>query len=127
MRAIFYERTGPAADVLIEGEVETPRPGAGEVLVEVAASGVNPHDTKGRSGWTGRPMPHPRIIPHSDGAGRIVAVGEGVDQSRVGERVWIFRADHRPGMGAAAAFAVVPADSAVLLPQDVSFATGACL
>ena len=40
-----YERTGPAADVLIFGEVETPRPGDGEVLVEIAASGANPHDT----------------------------------------------------------------------------------
>jgi NADPH2:quinone reductase len=127
MRAIFYERTGPAADVLVFGEVETPRPDRGGVLVEVAASGVNPHDTKGRSGWTGRPMPHPRIIPHSDGAGRIVAVGEGVEKSRVGERVWVCRADHRPGIGAAAEFVAVPADCAVPLPHDVSFAIGACL
>src|SRR5436190_21243573 len=115
MRACYYERTGPAAEVLVFGEVQTPRPDAGEVLVEIAASGVSPHDTKGRSGWTGRPMPHPRIIPHSDGAGVIAAVGDGVDATRVGERVWVYRADHRPGMGAAAAYAVVPADCAVPL------------
>jgi len=127
LRAVFYERTGPAAEVLQFGEVETPRPGHGEVLVEIAASGVNPHDTKGRSGWTGRPMPHPRIIPHSDGAGRIVAVGDGVDRARVGERVWICRADHRAGMGAAAEFVAVPADCAVVLPDDVPFAAGASL
>jgi NADPH2:quinone reductase len=127
MQAIYYERTGPADEVLIFGEVETPRPGHGEVLVEIAASGVNPHDTKGRSGWTGRPMPHPRVIPHSDGAGRIAAVGDAVDPERIGERVWICRADHRAGMGAAAEFVVVPADCAVALPQDVPFAAGASL
>ena len=125
MRAVFYERTGPADEVLQIGEVATPSPGPGEVLVEIAASGVNPHDTKGRSGWTGRPMPHPRIIPHSDGAGRIVA-GDGVP-ARVGERVWICRADHRPGMGAAAEYVVVPVDCAIALPDEVSFATGAGL
>jgi NADPH2:quinone reductase len=127
MRAVFYERTGPAAAVLTRGEVETPHPDHGEVLVAIACSGVNPHDTKGRSGWTGRPMPHPRIIPHSDGAGVIDAVGGGVDPARVGERVWICRADHRPGMGAAAEYVVVPADCAVALPDDVSFAIGAGL
>jgi NADPH2:quinone reductase len=127
MRAIYYERTGPAADVLVYGEVETPRPERGEVLVEVVVSGVSPHDTKGRSGWTGKPLPHPRIIPHSDGAGRIVAVGDGVARERIGERVWIHRADHRPGMGAAADYAVVLADCAVPLPGDTSFAIGAGL
>jgi NADPH:quinone reductase len=127
MRAVFYERTGPAAEVLIFGDVEPPRPERGEVLVEVAVSGVSPHDTKGRSGWTGKPMAHPRIIPHSDGAGRIAAVGEGVDKARIGERVWIHRADHRPGMGAAAQYAAVPADCAMPLPDDVPFAVGAGL
>lgn len=127
MRAIYYERTGPAVEVLNDGEIETPHPRDGEVLVEIAASGVNPHDTKGRSGWTGRPMGHPRIIPHSDGAGRIVAVGDGVDGARIGERVWVCRADYRPGMGAAAEHVVVPADCAVPLLDDVSFAIGAGL
>jgi NADPH2:quinone reductase len=127
MHAVYYERTGPAADVLIFGEVETPQPEYGEVLVEIAVSGVSPHDTKGRSGWTGKPLPHPRIIPHSDGAGVIAAVGEGVDTKRIGERVWVYRADHRPGMGAAAQYAVVPADCAVPLPDDAAYAVGAGL
>src|SRR5215510_12109366 len=108
MRAVFYERTGPASEVLQIGEIETPRPGAGEVLVEIAVSGVNPHDTKTRSGWIGRPLRHPHIIPHSDGGGRIVAVGDGVAPKRIGERVWLHRADHVPGMGAAAEYVVVP-------------------
>ncbi len=125
MRAVWYERTGPAHEVLIEGEIATPRPAQGEVLVEIAASGINPHDTKSRSGWTGRPMTHPRIVPHSDGAGVIVDAGPGVDRARIGERVWITRADHRPGMGAAAAYAVVADDCAVHLPDKVSFAAGA--
>jgi NADPH2:quinone reductase len=127
MRAVWYERTGPAHDVLVDSAIETPRPTDGEVLVAAAASGVNPHDTKGRSGWTGKPMAHPRIIPHGDGAGVIADVGAGVDRARVGERVWIFRADHRPGMGAAAAYAVVDARHAVPLPADVPFAIGAGL
>jgi NADPH:quinone reductase-like Zn-dependent oxidoreductase len=125
MRAVWYERTGPAREVLIAGEMPTPAPLHGEVLVKIVASGVNPHDTKSRSGWTGRPMGQPRIVPHSDGAGVIVGVGPGVAERRVGERVWISRADHRPGMGAAADYAVVSEDCAVPLPKDVAFATGA--
>ena len=113
--------------MLIEGEVETPRPGAGEVLVQIAVSGVNPHDTKSRSGWLRKPLRHPRIIPHSDGGGRIVAVGDGVDPKRVGERVWLHRADHRPGMGAAAEHVVVPSRFAVSLPDSVSFEIAAGL
>ena len=58
-------------------------------------------------------MPHPRVIPHSDGAGLIVATGDGVEMARIGERVWIYRADHRPGMGGAAEYVVVPATCAV--------------
>lgn len=125
MRAIWYERQGPAAEVLRAGLLPRPKPGHGEVLVRVAASGVNPHDTKSRSGWTKRPMALPRIIPHGDGAGVIVRVGEGVDTARVGERAWIFRADHLPGHGAAAEYAVVAAKTAVVLPAHVSFEVGA--
>ena len=56
-----------------------------------------------------------------------MAVGDGVDRARIGERVWICRADHRAGMGAAAEFVAVPADCAVVLPDDVPFAAGASL
>ncbi len=125
MRAVWYEQQGPAREVLRFGEVPRPSPGHGEVLVRVAASGVNPHDTKSRSGWTGRPMAHARIIPHGDGAGEIADVGAGVDRARLGTRVWLFRADHLAGYGAAAEYAVVKASSAVPLPYDVPFEVGA--
>lgn len=127
MRAVWYERQGPARGVLQVGELARPAPGHGEVLVRVASSGVNPHDTKSRSGWTKRPMAHARIVPHSDGAGTIEDVGAGVDRNRIGERVWIFRADHLPGHGAAAEFAVVAAGSAAPLAPNVSFEVGAGL
>ncbi|MYL07153.1 MAG: NADPH:quinone reductase, partial [Gemmatimonadales bacterium] len=74
MKAIWYETTGPASEVLRFGRQEAPVPGAGEVRVRLAASGVNPSDTKRRAGWIGLSMPHPRIVPHSDGAGTIDAV-----------------------------------------------------
>ena len=125
MRAVWYERQGPAREVLQFADVVCPTVGHGEVLVEIAASGVNPHDIKSRSGWTARPMAHPRIIPHSDGAGTIIAVGDGVSPKRVGERVWLFRADRRAGYGAAAQFAVIAAMHAVTLLDSVSFEVGA--
>lgn len=122
MHAVWYERCGPAAEVLQLGDLPRPEPGPGEVLVRVAWSGVNPHDTKKRSGWTGGAPPSSRIVPHSDGAGIIEAVGAGVPESRIGERVWIM---HAPG--AAAEFTTVHADHAVALPSGVSLAVGACL
>src|SRR5829696_6598656 len=79
MRAAWYERQGPAKDVLRVGEIPDPEPGPGEVRVQVQLSGVNPGDTKKRSGWLGNAMSFPRIVPHSDGSGVIDAVGEWVD------------------------------------------------
>ena len=92
MRAAWYERQGPAADVLQVGELPTPEPGPGEVRVRLRLSGVNPGDTKKRSGWLGDPMAFPRIVPHSDGAGVVEAVGAGIDPARVGRRVWVWGA-----------------------------------
>jgi len=91
MLAAWYENIGPAREVLQVGEMPEPEVGRGEVRVRVYASGVNPSDTKRRSGST-EGMSFPRIIPHSDGAGIIDQVGSGVDGSRVGERVWIYNA-----------------------------------
>src|SRR5262245_65029762 len=87
MRAAYYEKNGPARDVLKVGEVETPRPGPGEVRVRLATSGVNPSDVKSRAGLT-RKIAFPRVIPHSDGAGTIDHVGDGVPAARGGEQVW---------------------------------------
>lgn len=126
MRAVYYERNGPAREVLRVGEVETPRPGPGEVRVKLAASGVNPSDVKSRQGTT-RKIAYPRVIPHSDGAGVIDEVGSGVAKSRVGERVWIWNGQWKRAFGTAAEFIVLPGSQAVPLPEKVSFEAGACL
>jgi NADPH2:quinone reductase len=126
MRAAYYEANGAADKVLTVGEVETPRPGPGEVRVRLATSGVNPSDVKTRAG-TVRKIAFPRVIPHSDGAGTIDAVGEGVDQKRVGERVWIWNGAWKRPFGTAAEFIALPARQAVPLPAGVSFEAGACL
>lgn len=128
MKAVWYESTGSARDVLRSGEVETPGPGPGEVRVRVAASGVNPSDTKKRGGWIGMEMAHPRVIPHSDGAGTVEAVGEGVDAGRIGERVWVWNAQGGGRrFGTAAEFVVVPDGQAVRLPDGVPWSIGAGL
>jgi NADPH:quinone reductase-like Zn-dependent oxidoreductase len=125
MRAAWYERNGAAGEVMVVGEMPTPSPGPGEVLVRVATSGVNPSDWKGRAGFW--PMGAPRIIPHSDGAGTIEAVGEGVDPARIGERVWIWNGQWQRPFGTAATCIALPDAQAVRLPDGTSFEEGACL
>ena len=126
MRAASYDRYGPAAEVLTVREVERPAPGPGEVLVEVAVSGVNPTDWKSRSGATPRPIDGFQI-PHHDGAGVIEAVGDGVDPARVGQRVWLWLAAAGRRWGTAAEWTVVPQDQAVPLPDGASLELGASL
>lgn len=125
MKAVWYEATGPAREVLVHGEMPRPEPGAGEVLVRLHASGVNPSDCKARGG--SRPMSAPRVIPHSDGAGVIAAVGAGVDAARLGQRVWIWNGQWKRPLGTAAEYIALPATQAVALPENVSFEEGACL
>jgi NADPH:quinone reductase len=127
MRAAWYERPGAAAEVLQVGEMAEPEPSPGEVRVRVALSGVNHGDTKKRRGWLGYRMPFPRIVPHSDGSGVIDAVGQGVERSRIGERVWVYGAQSYRPFGTAAERTVVPDEQAVRLPPDVSDELGACL
>jgi NADPH2:quinone reductase len=126
MRAAYYEKNGPAAEVLHVGEVETPQPGPGEVRVKLKTSGVNPSDVKTRAGMA-RKIAFPRVIPQSDGAGVIDAVGEGVARSRVGERVWTWNGAWKRPFGTAAEYIVLPEAQAVRLPDAVSFEAGACL
>jgi NADPH2:quinone reductase len=125
MRAAWYEKNGPAAEVLRIGEMPIPEPGPGEVRVRVVASGLNPTDVKSRAG--SRPMGFPRVVPHQDGAGVIDKVGRGVPASRVGERVWLYIVQWQRAWGTAAEFTVVPARLAVTLPASTTFAEGACL
>jgi NADPH:quinone reductase len=127
MIAAWYDKQGPAAAVLQVGELSTPQPGPDEVRVRIRLSGINPGDTKKRSGWLGLPMSFPRIIPHSDGAGVIDAVGAGVSPDRIGQRVWIYHAQSYRPCGTAAQWTCVPDRQAVTMPDEVSDELGACL
>lgn len=127
MIAAWYDRHGPAAEVLRVGELSAAEPGPGEVQVRLTVSGANPGDIKKRQGWLGSSMAFPRIVPHSDGAGAIEAVGTGVDPARIGRRVWVYGAQSYRPFGTAAQATVVPEALAVDLPDAVSDETGACL
>jgi NADPH2:quinone reductase len=126
MKAAFYSRQGAAREVLQVGELPTPQPGPNEVRVKIHASGVNPSDWKVRRGGFGRGLIAPLIIPHSDGAGVIDAVGPGMPD-RVGERVWIWNGQWKRPHGTAAECIIVPAEQAVKLPDSVGYAEGASL
>jgi len=126
MRAALYDRHGPAREVLRVEEIERPEPGPGEVRVRIEASGVNPTDWKSRGGGTPRPLDGFQI-PQHDGAGVIDAVGEGVDSSRNGQRVWLWLAASGRRWGTAAQWSVVPEHQAVPLPDGASAELGASL
>jgi NADPH2:quinone reductase len=66
-------------------------------------------------------------VPHSDGAGTIDDVGDGVPKSRIGERVWVWNGQWKRAFGTAAEFIALPAAQAVTLPDNVGFDAGACL
>lgn len=127
MRAAWFEQGGPAAEVLEVGQRERPEAAPGEALVRVHASGVNPSDVKKRAGL--QPMaPEPGwVVPHSDGAGVIEALGEGVDEQRLGERVWLYQAQYQRRFGTAAEYVALPAERAAPLPDGVDFEVGACM
>jgi NADPH2:quinone reductase len=127
MKAAYYEQVGAAKTVLSIAQLDPPQVTPGQVRVKVFASGINPSDVKQRSGWGGLKMRFPRVIPHNDGAGVIDAVGEGVSPDRVGERVWVYEATLENGSGTAAESVVVPSENAIVLPETITFAEGACL
>ncbi|MEM6759053.1 MAG: NADPH:quinone reductase [Pseudomonadota bacterium] len=129
MTMISYTRFGPAAEVLELREQEQTEPGAGEVVVLLRYSGINPSDVKARAGT--RPgvtaPPFPCIIPHSDGAGIVSAVGAGVDPDRIGQRVWVWNGQWQRPFGTAAREICLPEAQAVPLPDAASLQTGATL
>lgn len=127
MEAVWYEQKGAPHEVLQFGHMRLPEAGPGEVLIKVFASAVNPSDIKGRTVWSGTAMPFERIVPHQDAAGVIADVGEGADPARIGQRVWCYQAQWNRPFGSAAQWMTLPAARAVLLPDGVSFAEGACL
>ena len=124
MKAAWYSRNGEAQDVMQVGDLPTPSLKPGEVLVRLVTSGVNPSDVKSRRA---RPLSDPLIVPHSDGAGVIEAVGQGVPDSRVGERVWVWNGQWQRPMGTCAQFIALPAAQAVALPEGTDFSAGACM
>lgn len=127
MKAVWYEGLGPAREVLKLGEMDSPEPGPGEVRVKLHASGVNPADVK-RRGLGTYGMEHPRIIPNSDGAGIIEAVGVGASDIEVGQRVWLFNGQRQGrAFGTAAEYITLNAGLVAPLPDPLSFDEGACL
>lgn len=127
MRAAWYESQGTARDVLTVGEMDDPQPGVGEVRIRLAFSGVNPGDVKKRQDAFGYGMPFPRVIPHSDGAGTVDRVGDGVSAEWLGRRVWCYAAQSYRPFGTAAEYTVVPLARAVPMSESMPMAQGACL
>jgi NADPH:quinone reductase len=127
MKAAWYEKQGPARDVLVVGEMPDPIPAGGEVRIRIAASGINPGDIKKRENAFGYGMAYPRVIPHSDGAGRVDRLGAGVSSEWMGRSVWCYGAQSYRPFGTAAEFTVVPVDQVAPLPENVSAEQGACL
>ena len=127
MKAVWYERAGPAPEVLTYGEMPTPIAGPGEVRVRLEASGVNPADV-GRRGGGYRAMEYPRVIPNSDGAGIIDQVGDGVTRLKAGQRVWLFNGQRNGrAFGTAAEYIALAEHLVTPLPDNLSFAEGATL
>ncbi|MDB5578608.1 MAG: zinc-binding dehydrogenase family oxidoreductase [Bradyrhizobium sp.] len=127
MKAVWYERTGAAPDVLSFGDMPTPMAGPGEVRVRLEASGINPADV-GRRAGSYRAMEFPRVIPNSDGAGIVDQVGDGVTRLSVGQRVWLFNGQRNGrAFGTAAEYITLAEQLVTPLPADVSFAAGATL
>ena len=128
MKSIIYTQTGPASDVLHLVDREVPEPGAGEVRVRVVVSGVNPTDWKSRQGsGPGEDTPYPEVTPDQDGAGVVDAVGEGVTDLAVGDRVWSFISANGHATGTAQEYTVLPRERVVPLPDGASFDLGASL
>lgn len=127
MKAAWFEKFGAAANVLQVGTRPDPEPRRGEVRVKLATSGVNPSDVKKRAGSFPNLLDDGLVIPHSDGAGVVDAVGEGVPDVRLGERVWVYQAQYGRRFGTAAEFASIDASRAVPLPETATMEVGACL
>lgn len=120
MKAIIMTGIG-GVEVLDFVDRPDPMPGAGEVLVAVAAAGVNFMDVGVRRGIAWQEMPDPKILG-VEGAGRVLALGAGVDRFRVGQRVaWVY------APGSYAERVVVPADALVHVPDAIDDRTAAAV
>lgn len=127
MRAVWYERNGPAREVLVEGDMPDPEPGAGELRVRIACSGINPSDVKRRAGFNQPPLAWPRAIPGMDGAGVVDRVGTGVDAAWLGRRVWLHSTAIGRAFGTCAGYALTVPSRCFELPAGTAMAEGAAL
>lgn len=127
MKAAWFESFGTAPDSIVLGEQDKPIAGPGEVLVKLKSTGINPSDVKKRAGSSPSLLDDGLVIPHSDGAGIIEAVGEGVDPGRVGERVFVYQAQYGRRFGTAAEYVAIDTARAAKLPDNTSFEIGACI
>lgn len=127
MKAVWFENFGKSEDVIQVGELPKPIAKKGEVLIKLATSGVNPSDVKKRAGSFPNLLDDGLVIPHSDGAGLIEAVGKGVSEDRIGERVWVYQAQYGRQMGTAAEYVALDETRAAPLPVSTNFAVGACM
>ena len=127
MHAAWFEKFGAANEVLTLGEIAKPEVAAGEVLIRMKTTGVNPSDVKKRAGAFPDLLDAGLVVPHSDGAGVIESVGESVSPQRVGERVWVYQAQFGRRFGSAAQYLAIDSARAAILPETTSFEVGACL
>ena len=127
MLAAWYKKFGSASDVLEVGELTEPAPAKGEVKIRVHSSAVNPSDVKKRLGSSPNLLDNGLVIPHSDGAGEIVEVGDDTLKNRIGERVWVFEAQHNRHHGTSAQFVCMPSDNAITLPKNINYNIGAMM
>jgi len=127
MKSVIYSRTGDSSVLrLVERDVTEPKPG--EVRVRIVVSGVNPTDWKSRLGaGDGAAPAFPEVTPNQDGAGVVDALGEGVVDLAVGDRVWVYLAGHQRPTGTAQEYTNLPAGRVVRLPSGTSFEIGASM
>jgi NADPH2:quinone reductase len=112
--AVRVHKTG-GPDVLTYEDVSVAAPGPGQIKIKNHASGVNFIDTYFRSGMYPSPVGLP-FVSGNEGAGEVIAVGPGVSDIKVGDRVGYVSA-----LGAYAAERLLPADRAVKLPDKISY------
>ncbi len=127
MKAAIYKKKGPAKDVLKVVEKNSQDPHDNEVRVKLVYSGINPSDVKTRSGKGARSDGYPEVIPHSDGSGTIDKVGSQISNDMIGKRVWIFNGQWGRPFGTAAEYITIPSKQVVILPDSISFETGATI
>jgi NADPH:quinone reductase len=118
--AVRVHKTG-GPEVLTYEDVEVPAPGPGQVKIRNHACGVNFIDTYFRMGMYPSPVGLP-FVSGNEGAGEVIAVGPGVTDIKVGDRV-----GYVSGLGAYAAERLLPADRAVKLPDNISYEQAAAM